>query len=294
MTTSSDTLPKTEKYPHEKLTLDGSNYSQWATGFKMWAGGLGLWPYISGDEKEPSPPAQLTDPDQNILRKEKHDECVRLYKQRRLLALSALSTAIDAQDFVYLCDTEDPNIGWEALAGKYLPQKAIHFNQYLDRLSTIPKAHDSTSIAEVLQSLVVLKSDLTALSISPPAAAAAATAITLHTPPGTSLASSQSNHAQLHPPAPIPGALQHPPCSSSSHADPSHCHRSQEVIHESVDPPSSKTHADPSRFLPFAVHESVDPPLSSSHADPSHFPLFTVLHEYMGHELLPAAGYIPS
>ncbi|KAG2096073.1 uncharacterized protein F5147DRAFT_656685 [Suillus discolor] len=66
------------------------------------------------------------------------------------------------------------------------------------------------------------------------------------------------------------------------------------TVRESVDPPSSKTHADPSRFLPFAVHESVDPPSSSSHADPSHFPLFTVLHEYMGHELLPATGYIPS
>jgi hypothetical protein len=73
-----------EKYPHEKLTLDGSNYSQWATGFKMWAGGIGLWPYISGDELEPSPPALLTDADQNIICKEKHDERVKLYKQRQL------------------------------------------------------------------------------------------------------------------------------------------------------------------------------------------------------------------
>jgi hypothetical protein len=92
----SDSLPKTEKYPHEKLALDGSNYSQWATGFKMWAGGIGLWSYISGDELEPSPPAPLTDADENILHKEKHDKWVKLYKQRRLLALSALSMAIDA------------------------------------------------------------------------------------------------------------------------------------------------------------------------------------------------------
>lgn len=175
MMSSSDSLPKTEKYPHEKLALDGSNYSQWATGFKMWAGGLGLWPYINGDEKEPSPPAQLNDADQNILRKEKHDERVKLFKQRRLLALSALSTAIDAQDFVYLRDAEDPHIGWDALAGKYLPQKAIRFNQYLDRLFTIPKAHDSTSIAEMLQKLIVLRSDLGALSISLPTATATTT-----------------------------------------------------------------------------------------------------------------------
>ncbi|KAG1847708.1 hypothetical protein F4604DRAFT_1935758 [Suillus subluteus] len=170
MTSSSDSLPKTEKYLYKKLTLDGSNYSQWATGLKMWAGGLGLWPFISGDEKLPSPPAQLTDPDQNILRTEKYDKCVKLYKQRRLLALSALSTAIDAQDFIYLRDTEDPNIGWEALARKYLPQKAIWFNQYLDWLFTIPKAHNSNSIAEMLQSPVVLRADLTALSVNPPAA----------------------------------------------------------------------------------------------------------------------------
>jgi hypothetical protein len=104
--TSSDSLPKTEKYLHKKLTLDGSNYSQWATGFKMWAGGLSLWLYISGDETEPSPPAQLSDPDQNILRQEKYVEHLHLYKQHRLLALSALSTAIDAQDFIYLRDTK--------------------------------------------------------------------------------------------------------------------------------------------------------------------------------------------
>ncbi|KAG2028911.1 hypothetical protein BDR03DRAFT_1057227 [Suillus americanus] len=164
---SSDSLPKTEKYPHEKLTLDGSNYSQWATGFKMWAGGIGLWPYISGDELEPSPLAPLTDADQNIIRKEKHDERVKLYKQRRLLALSALSTAIDAQDFVYLCDIDDPHVAWIALEKKYLPQKAIRFNQYLDRLFTLPKAHDSASIADTLQTLIVLKADLTALSVAP-------------------------------------------------------------------------------------------------------------------------------
>jgi transposase InsO family protein len=164
--TSSDSLPKTEKYPHKKLTLDGSNYSQWATGFKMWAGGIGLWSYISGDELEPSPPASLTDVDQNILRKEKHEERVKLYKQRRLLALSALSTAIDAQDFVYLCDIDDPHIAWIALEKKYLPKKAIRFNQYLDRLFTLPKAHDSTSIAETLQVLIVLKADLAALSVA--------------------------------------------------------------------------------------------------------------------------------
>jgi hypothetical protein len=147
----------------------------------MWAGGLGLWPYISGDETEPSPPAQLSDPDQNILRQEKYVEHLRLYKQHRLLALSALSTAIDAQDFIYLCDTKDPNVGWEALAGKYLPQKEIRFNQYLDHLFTIPKTHDSNSIAEMLESLVVLRSDLTALSINPPAAATTTTA-TMGTP----------------------------------------------------------------------------------------------------------------
>jgi hypothetical protein len=181
--TSSDSLPKTEKYPHEKLTLDGSNYSQWATGFKMWAGGIGLWSYVSGDEVEPSPPAQLTDSDQNILRKEKHDERVKLYRQRRLLALSALSTAIDAQDFVYLRDIDNPHLAWIALEKKYLPQKAIRFNQYLDRLFTVPKAHDSTSIAETLQTLIVLKADLAALSVapstssvSPPSATSGATA----------------------------------------------------------------------------------------------------------------------
>jgi hypothetical protein len=119
MTSSSDTLPKTEKYPHEKLMLDGSNYSQWATGFKMWAGRIGLWPYISGKKNEPMPPALLMDPDQNILCKEQHDERLQVYKLCRLLALSALSTAIDAQDFIYLCDTEDPHNSWEALAGTY-------------------------------------------------------------------------------------------------------------------------------------------------------------------------------
>ncbi|KAG2035532.1 hypothetical protein BDR03DRAFT_983666 [Suillus americanus] len=100
--------------------------------------GIGLWPYVSGDEVEPSPPAQLTDPDQNILRKEKHDERVKLYEQRRLLALSALST-----DFVNLCDIDDLHVAWIALEKKYLPQKAIHFNQYLDRrpYSIISCAH---------------------------------------------------------------------------------------------------------------------------------------------------------
>jgi transposase InsO family protein len=164
--TSNDSLPKTEKYPHEKLTLDGSNYSQWATGFKMWSGGIGLWPYVNGDEKEPSPPAKLADADQNIIRTEKHDERVRVHKQRQLLSLSALSTAIDAQDFVHLRDIDDPHVAWIALEKKYLPQKAIRFNQYLDRLFTIPKAHDSASIAETMQTLTVLKSDLAALSIA--------------------------------------------------------------------------------------------------------------------------------
>jgi hypothetical protein len=162
----SDTLPKTEKYPHEKLSLDGSNYSQWATGFKMWAGGLGIWSYISGEEQEPSPPAPLSDPDQNIIRNEKHAEKVKIFKQRRLLALSALSTAIDAQDFVYLRDVNDPLVGWTSLANKYLPQKTIRFNQHLDRLFTIPKAHDSISISQTLQMLVVLKADLAALANS--------------------------------------------------------------------------------------------------------------------------------
>jgi hypothetical protein len=78
---SSDSLPKTKKYPHEKLTLNGSNYSQWATGFKMWAGGIGLWSHVNGDEIEPSPLALLSDPDQNIIRKEKHDKHVKVYKQ---------------------------------------------------------------------------------------------------------------------------------------------------------------------------------------------------------------------
>jgi hypothetical protein len=107
---SSNSLLKTEKYLHEKLTLDGSNYSQWATGFKMWASGIGLWPYVCGDELELSPPAPLTDPDQDIIQREKHDECVKVYKQHRLLALSALSTAIDAQNFVYLRDINNPHI----------------------------------------------------------------------------------------------------------------------------------------------------------------------------------------
>jgi hypothetical protein len=179
---SSDSLPKTEKYPHEKLTLDGSNYSQWATGFKMWAGGIGLWPYVSGDELEPSPPAPLMDPDQNIIQREKHDERVKLYKQRRLLALSALSTAIDAQDFVYLRDIDDPHIAWVALEKKYLPQKAIRFNQYLDRLFTLPKAHDSVSITETMQTLIVLKSDLAALSLAPTPAPSTTSATTSTTP----------------------------------------------------------------------------------------------------------------
>jgi hypothetical protein len=172
---SSDSLPKTEKYPHEKLTLDGSNYSQWATGFKMWAGSIGLWPYVNGDEKEPSPPATLTDMDQNIIRTEKHDERVRVYKQRQLLALSALSMAIDVQDFIYLCDIDDPHVACIALEKKYLPQKAIHFNQYLDRLFTIPKAHDSASIAETMQTLTMLKSDLAALSVTSAATPGAST-----------------------------------------------------------------------------------------------------------------------
>ncbi|KAG2357523.1 hypothetical protein BDR07DRAFT_1490613 [Suillus spraguei] len=163
---SSNSLPKTEKYLHEKLTLDGSNYSQWATSFKMWAGGIGLWSYISGDEIQPSPPALLSDPYQNIICKEKHDEHVKIYKQRQLLALSALSTAMDAQDLVYLCDIDDTHVAWIVLEKKYLPQKAIQFDQYLDRLFTLPKAHDSMTIAETLQTLIVLKADLAALSVA--------------------------------------------------------------------------------------------------------------------------------
>ncbi|KAG2032933.1 hypothetical protein BDR03DRAFT_1014785 [Suillus americanus] len=85
---SSNSLQKTEKYPHKKLTLDGSNYSQWATGFKMWAGGIGLWSYVNGDKKELSPPAILTDADQNIICKEKHD------KQSDLAALSIASMTV--------------------------------------------------------------------------------------------------------------------------------------------------------------------------------------------------------
>ncbi|KAG0707160.1 hypothetical protein DFH29DRAFT_995221 [Suillus ampliporus] len=151
---SSDTLPKTEKYPHEKLTLDGSNYSQWATGFKMWAGGIRLWSYVSGDEIDPSPPALLTDPDQNIICKEKHD-------------------------FVYLCDIDDPHIAWDRPGEKYIPQKAIQFNQYLDCLFTLLKAHDSASIAEMLQTLIVLKSDLAALSVASSASSPTPTAISM-------------------------------------------------------------------------------------------------------------------
>jgi len=165
---SSDTLTKTEKYPHEKLSLDGSNYSQWATGFKMWAGGLGLWPYISGDETEPSPPAQVSDPDQNIIRQEAHNTEVKKFKQRHLLALGTLSTAIDAEDFVYLPNVDDPHTGWTLLANKYLPQKAICFNQYLERLFTIPKVHDSASLSHTLQLLITLKANLTALAINTP------------------------------------------------------------------------------------------------------------------------------
>lgn len=165
---SSDTLPKPEKYPHEKLRLDGSNYFQWATEFKAWAGDLGLWPYINGDEQEPSPPTQLSesDPDRNIIRKEAHDVEAKKFKQRRLVALSALSTAIDIQDFVYLRDTDDPHTGWTSLANKHLPQKAIRFNQYLGRLFSIPKAHDSASISHTFQLLVALKAELTALATS--------------------------------------------------------------------------------------------------------------------------------
>ncbi|KAG2338163.1 hypothetical protein BDR05DRAFT_1004486 [Suillus weaverae] len=179
---SSDSLLKMEKYLHEKLTLDGSNYSQWATSFKMWAGGIGLWPYISGDELGPSPLALLTDPDQNIIHKEKHDEQVKVHKQHRLLTLSALSMAIDAQDFVYLHDIDDPYVTWIALEKKYLPQKAIHFNQYLDHLFTLPKAHDSISIVEMLQTLIVLKADLAALSVASAVSAPTTTSVMPTTP----------------------------------------------------------------------------------------------------------------
>ncbi|KAG2031804.1 hypothetical protein BDR03DRAFT_1015767 [Suillus americanus] len=163
---SFDSLQKMEKYPHKKLTLDGSNYSQWATGFKMWASGIGLWSYVNSDKKEPSPPAILTDADQNIICKEKHNERVKVYKQY----------------FVYLRDIDDLHIAWTALEKNYLPQKAIQFNQYLDRLFTIPKAHDSASIAETLQTLIVLQSDLAALSIAsttvPPTTSTTTTATT--------------------------------------------------------------------------------------------------------------------
>jgi hypothetical protein len=122
------------------------------------------------------------DPDQNIIQREKHNERVKLYKQHRLLALSALSTAIDAQDFVYLRDIDDPHIAWVALEKKYLPQKAIRFNQYLDRLFTLPKAHDSVSITETMQTLIVLKSDLAALSLAPTPAPSTTSATTSTTP----------------------------------------------------------------------------------------------------------------
>jgi hypothetical protein len=75
--------------------------------------------------------------------------------------------AIDMQDFVYLCDIDDPHIAWVALEKKYLPQKAIHFNQYLDHLFTLPKVHDSISITKTMQTLIVLKSDLAVLSLAP-------------------------------------------------------------------------------------------------------------------------------
>jgi hypothetical protein len=94
-----------------------------------------------------------------------------VFEQRRLLALSALSTAIDAQDFVYLCDADDPHTAWTSLANKYLPKKTICFNQYLERLFTIPKAHDSSSISQTLQTIVVLKADLAALASSSPSTA---------------------------------------------------------------------------------------------------------------------------
>ncbi|KAG2159510.1 uncharacterized protein EDB93DRAFT_1245307 [Suillus bovinus] len=138
----SDSLSKTEKYLHEKLSLDGPNYSQWATGFKMWAGGLGLWPHINSNKKEPSPPASLSDPDQNILHQEKHAENMKMFKQY----------------------TDDLQVGWDALTTKYLPQKAICFNQYLDHLFAIPKANDSVTISQALQALAVLKADLAALT----------------------------------------------------------------------------------------------------------------------------------
>jgi hypothetical protein len=74
--------------------------------------------------------------------------------------------AIDAQDFVHLRDIDDPFTAWTALEKKYLPQKAIRFNQYLNHLFTLPKAHDSATIAEMLQTLIILKSDLAALSLA--------------------------------------------------------------------------------------------------------------------------------
>jgi hypothetical protein len=113
---------------------------------------------------------------------------VNIFKQCRLLALSAISTAIDAQDFVYLRDVTDPHDGWTSLANKYLPQKTIRFNQYLDRLFTIPKAHNSSSISQTLRTLVLLKADLAALASSsqltttPPAAATATSSSSSQSP----------------------------------------------------------------------------------------------------------------
>jgi hypothetical protein len=66
-------------------------------------------------------------------------------------------------------------VAWIALEKKYLPQKAIRFNQYLDRLFTIPKVHDSASIAETMQTLTILKSDLAALSVTSAATSGAST-----------------------------------------------------------------------------------------------------------------------
>ncbi|KAG2029157.1 hypothetical protein BDR03DRAFT_1018829 [Suillus americanus] len=52
--------------------------------------------------------------------------------------------AIDAQDFVYLRDIDDLHIAWTALEKKYLPQKAIRFNQYLDPLP-LPRRYRCSS-----------------------------------------------------------------------------------------------------------------------------------------------------
>ncbi|KAG1827945.1 hypothetical protein EV424DRAFT_1643073 [Suillus variegatus] len=88
-----------------------------------------------------------------------------------------------------------------------------------------------------------------------------------------------SHLSDLHPLIHRAHPLVHPAHLSHGSNPPSRASSARSHESESVDPRSSKSHADPSRCPPFAVGQSVDPRSGKSHADPSCCPPFADFHD---------------